>query len=283
MAVKTYNPTTPSRREMTWYDFGMLDTVRPEKHLTTFLGKNAWRNNQGRVTARHRWWWHKKLYRAVDFRWYDKLNIPATVSSIQYDPYRTAWIALVFFADGEKRYVLAWKGCKKGDVVLCWSDALLKPGNRKQLKDIPDGFTVFNLEFLPQTKAKLIRSAGQSWTISWRDEEKKLVYVKLPSGEVRMFYETCWATIWIVSNDDHKNIVLWKAWRSRWMGRKPYVLGKSMNPVDHPHGGGEGHTDLWLRYPKAFNGRPVPPGKKTRKSKKSSNKFIAQRRKTRFK
>lgn len=283
MALKTYKPTTPSRRSMTWYNFSELTASRPEKSLTVSLWKTAGRNNQGRVTARHRGGGHKKLYRIMDFRGYDKANIPARVASVEYDPYRTSWIVLLSYADGEKRYVLAWRWAKVGDVVICGSDALLKPGNRKILKDIPDGFTVYNLELLPQTKGKMIRSAWQSGTISWRDEEKKLVYVKLPSGEVRMFYETCRATIGIVSNEDHKNIVLGKAGRMRWMGRKPYVLGKSMNPVDHPHGWGEGHTDLWLKYPKAFNGRPVAPGMKTRSKKKASNKFIAQRRKTRFK
>jgi large subunit ribosomal protein L2 len=223
------------------------------------------------------------LYRVLDFRGYDKLNIPARVATIEYDPYRTAWIALLHYADGEKRYVLAWRWISVGDTVICGDQALLKPGNRKILKDIPDGFTVYTLELLPQTKGKIIRSAGQSGIISWRDEEKKLVYVKLPSGEVRMFYETCRATIGVVSNEDHKNIVIGKAGRMRWMWRKPVVLGKSMNPVDHPHGGGEGHTDLGLKYPKAFNGRPVAPGMKTRASKKASSKFITQRRKTRFK
>jgi len=219
----------------------------------------------------------------IDFRGYDKLNIPATVATVEYDPYRTSWIVLLNYADGEKRYVLAWRWVSVWTVVMCGNQGVLKPGNRKILKEIPDGFTIYNLELLPQTKGKIIRSAGQSWTVSWRDEEKKLVYVKLPSGEVRMFYETCRATIWVVSNEDHKNIVIGKAGRMRWMWRKPYVLGKSMNPVDHPHGWGEGHTDIGLKYPKAFNGRPVAPGMKTRTKKKASNKFIAQRRKTRFK
>lgn len=223
------------------------------------------------------------MYRILDFRAYDKLNIPATVASIEYDPYRTAYIALLNFADGEKRYVLAWKGIQVGTTVICGSDAVLKPGNRKILKDIPDGFSIYNLELIPQTKGKMIRSAGQSATISGRDEEKRLVYVKLPSSEIRTFYETCRATIGVVSNEDHKNMVLGKAGRKRWLGRRPYVLGKSMNPVDHPHGGGEGHTSIGLRYPKAFNGRPVPFGKKTRAKKKASNKFITQKRKTRFK
>ncbi len=268
---------------MTGYDFSILTTDRPEKSLTKSLHAHAGRNNQWRVTTRHRGGGHKKLYRILDFRWYDKLNIPAQVATIEYDPYRTSWIVLLHYADGEKRYVLAWRWVQVWDVIHCGDQAVLKPGNRKLLKDIPDGFAIHNLELLPQTKGKIIRSAGQSWTISWRDEDKKLVYVKLPSGEVRMFYETCRATIGVVSNEDHKNIVIGKAGRMRWKWRQPFVLGKSMNPVDHPHGGGEGHTDLWLKYPKAFNGRPVAPGMKTRSKKKASNKFITQRRKTRFK
>lgn len=283
MAVKTYKPTTPSRRSMTWYNFSALTTAHPEKSLTISMHKTAWRNNQWRITSRYRGGWHKKLYRIMDFRGYDKLNIPARVAEVEYDPYRTSWIVLLNYADGEKRYVLAWKWVNQWDTVMCWSDAALKSGNRKILKEIPDWFTVYNLELIPQTKGKMIRSAGQSGVVSWRDEEKKIVYVKLPSGEVRMFYETCRATIGIVSNEDHKNIVLGKAGRTRRLGRKPFVLGKSMNPVDHPHGWGEWHTDLWLKYPKAFNGRPVAPWMKTRSKKKASNKFIAQRRKTRFK
>lgn len=176
------------------------------------------------------------MYRMLDFRGYDKLNIPANVATVEYDPYRSAWISLLSYADGEKRYVLAWKDIKVGTSVMCGEQAQLRPGNRKQLKDIPDGFTIYNLEFLPNTKGKIIRSAGQSGVISGRDEEKKLVYVKLPSSEVRMFYETCRATIGVISNEDHKNIVLGKAGRMRRKGRKPVVLGKSMNPVDHPHG-----------------------------------------------
>jgi len=279
MWIKTYKPYTPSRRFMTGYTFEEITKTEPEKSLVKFIKSKAGRNNQWRITVRFRWGGHKRLYRIVDFRWYDKLNIPATVKSIEYDPYRTARIALVSYADGEKRYVLAWKGAKVGDVVMTGDQAPLKDWNRKQLKDIPDSFMIYNLEVTPFTKWKLFRSAGSYGVVMGRDEQEGIVFVKMPSGEVRKFNEKCWATIWTVSNEEHKNIVIWKAGRSRWLGRRPHVLWKSMNPVDHPHGGWEGHTTIGLKYPKSFSGKPVPPGKKTRKKKKWSDKFIVQRRK----
>lgn len=283
MATKSYRPYTPSRRFMTGYDFSGLTATKPHKSLTTFIGSTAWRNNRWRITTRHRWWGHKRLYRIIDFRWYDKANIPARVETIEYDPYRTCRIVLTCYADGERRYNLAWKGVAVWDTVMCWDEAPLKPWCRKQLKDIPDGFTVYNLEFTPQSKGKLIRTAGQSATVTWRDEDKGLVYIKLPSSEIRMFNEKCWATIWIIGNDEHKNIKLGKAGRSRWLGRRPSVRGKAMNPVDHPHGWWEGGTDIALKYPKSFRWVPVPPGKKTRKKKKWSDRFIVTRRKSKFK
>ncbi|MEF2175753.1 MAG: 50S ribosomal protein L2 [Candidatus Absconditabacteria bacterium] len=279
MGVKTYKPYTPSRRFMTGYDFSDITKTEPEKNLCKFIKSKAGRNNQGRITSRFRGAGHKRLYRIIDFKGYDKLNVPAKVSAIEYDPYRTGRIALLSFADGEKRYVLAWKNIKVGDVITTGDQAKLTSGNRKQLKDIPEGYSVFNLEYTPFSAGKIIRSAGTYATLSGKDENEKIVYVKMPSGEVRKFNENCWATIGQIGNEDHKNIVIGKAGRSRWLGRKPKVLGKSMNPVDHPHGGGEGHTDIGLVYPKAFNGRPVPAGKKTRKSNKRSDKFIVSRRK----
>jgi len=279
MWIKTYKPYTPSRRFMTWYTFEEITKTEPEKSLVVFIKSKAGRNNQWRITVRSRWGGHKKLYRIVDFRGYDKLNIPAKVAAIEYDPYRTARIALLHYADGEKRYVIAWKWAKVGDVVMTGDQAPLKDWNRKQLKDIPDSFMIYNLEVTPFTKGKLFRSAWSYWIVMWRDEKEGVVFVKMPSGEIRKFDEKCWATIWQVWNEEHKNIVIWKAWRSRWMGRRPHVLWKSMNPVDHPHGGWEWHTTIWLKYPKSFSGRPVPPGKKTRKPKKWSDKFIVQRRK----
>jgi len=282
MAIKTYKPFTPSRRYMTWYDFSNLTTSTPHKPLTKFIKSKAGRNNAGRITTRHRWWGHKRLYRIIDFRRYDKLNIPAKVATIEYDPYRTCRIALLNYADGEKRYTLARKNISVGDEIKTGDEALLKPGNRKQLKHIPDGFTVYNLEVTPQTKGKLVRSAGSYATVTGRDEENGLVYIKLQSGEIRLFNEKCRATIGIVGNDEHKNIVIGKAGRARWMWKRPEVRGKVMNPVDHPHGWWEWATDLAMN-PKAFNGRWVSPGKKTRKKKKWSDRFIVQKRKTRFK
>ena len=278
MAVKTYKPYTPSRRSMVGYDFSDITKTRPEKSLTKTLGSTAGRNQYGRVTSRFMGGGHKRLYRIIDFRGYDKLNIPAKVAAVEYDPYRTVRIALVNFADGEKRYVLAWKGVKVGDVFMTGDQAGLTHGNRKQLKDIPEGFQVYNLEFTPFTKGKIIKSAGSYAEIVGKDETLRLVFVKLPSGEVRKFDEKCYATIGQLGNEDHKNVVIGKAGRQRWMGVKPHVLGKSMNPVDHPHGGGEGHAEIGLRFPKSFNGRPVPAGKKTRSSKKWSSKFIVSKR-----
>lgn len=278
MALKTYKPYTPSRRFMTGYSFDEITKSTPEKSLTKFIRSKAGRNNSGRITVRFRGGGHRRRYRTVDFRGYDKLNIPGKVTSIEYDPFRTSRIALVVFADGEKRYVLAWKGIKVGDTIQTWDQAKLESGNRKRLKDIPEGFNIYNLEYTPDTKAKMIRSAWSYATITGKDEQEKIVYVKLQSGEVRKFRENCWATIGVISNEDHKNMVIGKAWRQRWLGRRPHVLGKSMNPVDHPHGWWEGHTDIALTTPKSFSGRPVPPGKKTRKKKKWSDKFIVSRR-----
>ena len=279
MWIKTYKPYTPSRRFMTWYTFEEITKTEPEKSLTKFLGSTWGRNNQGRITTRFRGGGHKRLYRIVDFRRYDKIGVPWKVASIEYDPYRTARIALINYADGEKRYVLAWKGIKVGDVIETWLNAPLEPGCTKQLKDIPEGFTIYALEVTPNTKGKLLRSAGVFGTITGKDENEGMVFVKMPSGEVRKFHNTCWATIGQVSNEEHKNIVIWKAGRKRWMGRKPHVLGLSMNPVDHPHGGWEAHTSIGLKYPKSFSGKPVPAGKKTRKKNKWSDKFIVQGRK----
>ena len=279
MSIKSYKPYTPSRRFMKWYGFEEITTTTPEKSLLRSKKRSAWRNNAWRITSRFRWGGHKRRYRLIDLRRYDKENIPARVASVEYDPYRNARISLLHYADGEKRYVLSWKWATVGNTVMCGSDAGLEHGNRKQLKDIPDGFSIYNLEYTPFTKGKLLRSAWSSAVLSWRDEQKGLAYIKLPSGEIRMFDFKCWATIWQVWNEEHANIVIGKAWRNRWKGRRPHVLGKSMNPVDHPHGWWEWHTDIALVYPKSFTGRPVPPGKKTRKKKKRSDKFIVQRRK----
>ena len=279
MAIKKYKPYTPSRRFMIGYDFSDLTPKRPERKLVKSLGRTGGRNNQGRVTTRWMGGWHKRLYRLIDFKGYDKLDIPAKVASIEYDPYRTARIVLLNYVDGEKRYVLGWKGAKVGEEIMAGEKSAIKAGNRKQLKDIPEGMNVFNLEVTPFSKGKLIKSAGSYAGIVGRDEAQKVVFIKLPSGEVRKFNEECWATIWELSNDQHQNVVIGKAGRQRWLGRKPRVLGKNMNPVDHPHGGWEGHSPIGSkRWPKSFAGKNVSAGIKTRKAKKWSTKFIVSKR-----
>jgi len=279
MAIKKYKPYTPSRRFMVGYDFSEITPKRPEKSLVVSLWRTWWRNNQGRVTSRWMWGWHKRLYRLVDFKGYDKSDIPAKVASIEYDPYRTARIVLLNYADWEKRYVLAWKGAVVGEEVMAWKKSPIKAGNRKQLKDIPEGMNIFVLEVTPFSKGKLIKSAWSYASIVGRDEQQNKVFIKMPSWEVRKFDENCWATIWEIGNDQHQNIVIWKAWRQRWMGRKPRVLWKNMNPVDHPHGGWEWHSPIGSkRWPKSFSGKNVSAWIKTRKSKKWSTRFIVSKR-----
>lgn len=278
MVLKKYKPYTPSRRFMVWYDFSDLTTKTPEKSLTVFLGKTGGRNNQGRITSRFMGGGHKRLYRLVDFRGYDKANIPAKVASIEYDPYRTSRIALLNYADGEKRYVLAWQWIKVWDEVMSGEQAPIVKWNRKQLKDIPEGMTIHCLEITPFSAGKIIKSAGSSALISGRDDAQWLVFVKMPSGEVRKFNNNCWATIWVLWNEQHKNVEIWKAWRQRRMGKKPRNLGKNMNPVDHPHGWWEAHSPIGLKMQKSFSGKRVAAGIKTRNNKKWSSKFIVSKR-----
>jgi large subunit ribosomal protein L2 len=281
MALKKYKPYTPSRRFMVGYDFSDITKTTPEKSLTTFIGKTGGRNNQGRITSRRMGGGHKRLYRLVDFKGYDKANIPAKVASIEYDPYRTSRIALLNYADGEKRYVLAREGISVGDEVMSGEKAPIAKGNRKQLKDIPEGMQVHCLEVTPFSIGKVIKSAGSSALISGRDEANHLVFIKMPSGEVRKFNENCFATIGTIGNGQHKNVVIGKAGRQRRMGIKGRVLGKNMNPVDHPHGGGEAHSPIGSKKgQKSFAGKLVSAGMKTRSSKKWSTKFIVSRRKT---
>ena len=280
MAVKKYKPYTPSRRFMIGYDFSDLTQKRPEKSLTKTLGRTGGRNNQGRITSRFMAGGHKRLYRIIDFKGYNKIDIPARVAAVEYDPYRTARIVLLNYVDGEKRYVLGWKGATVGQVVMNGNKGDIAAGNRRQLKDIPEGMNIFNLEITPFSEGKLIKSAGSLATIAGRDEALKVVFVKMPSGEVRKFNENCWGTIGELSNGDHKNVVIGKAGRQRWLGRKPRVLGKNMNPVDHPLGGGEAHSPIGSkRGPKSFSGKLVASGMKTRKGKKWSDKLIVSKRK----
>jgi large subunit ribosomal protein L2 len=279
MAIKKYKPYTPSRRFMVGYDFNEITSQKPEKSLVVSLWRTGGRNNQWRVTSRWMWGGHKRLYRIVDFKGYDKIDIPAKVASVEYDPYRTARIVLLNYADGEKRYALAWKGATVGEEVMVGKNSPIKAGNRKQLKDIPEGMNVFALEVTPFSKGKLIKTAWSYASIVGRDELQKKVFIKMPSGEVRKFDENCWATIGEIGNDQHQNIVIGKAGRQRWMGRKPRVLGKNMNPVDHPHGGWEGHSPIGSkRGPKSFAWKNVSAGIKTRKSKKWSSRFIVSKR-----
>lgn len=260
---------------MLGYDFSDITTNKPEKSLTKFIGSTWWRNNQWRITSRFMWGWHKRLYRVVDFRGYDKCDISAKVASIEYDPYRTPRIALLNYADWEKRYVLAWKWIQVGDEVMCGEKAPIAMWNRKQLKDIPEGMTVYNLEITPYSTGKVVKSAGSSALISGRDEATGLVFIKMPSGEVRKFNKNCWATIWQLWNEQHKNIVIWKAGRQRWKWKKPHILWKNMNPVDHPHWGWEAHSPIGSkRWQKSFSGKRVAAWMKTRSQKKWSTRFI---------
>jgi large subunit ribosomal protein L2 len=264
---------------MVGYSFDEITTTTPEKSLTKKRVRSGGRNHTGRVTSRFIGGGHKQRIRILDHRGYDKAGIPATVASIEYDPNRTARIALLNYADGEKRYVLAWKNAKVGATVMTGPDAPIAAGNRKQLKEIPEGLTVYNLEVNPQTKGKLIKSAGGYATISGKDTTNGLVFIKLPSGEVRKFHDRCRATIGAVGNEDHKLIELGKAGRKRWMGKKPRLIGLNTNPVDHPHGGGEQHKGIGRKHKKMFSGKVVDPGMKTRKKKKWSDKFIISRKK----
>lgn len=279
MAVKNYKPYTPSRRFMIGYDFSDITKKTPEKSLIKKVNKTWGRNNTGRITSRFMGGGHKRLCRIVDFKGYDKANIPAKVASIEYDPYRTSRIALLNFADGEKRYVIAWKNIAVGDKIVYGKDAPIQFGNRKQLKDIPEWVNVFNLEVTPFSEGKLVKSAWSYASIVGRDEATGLIFIKLSSGEMRKFNQNCRATIGEIGNDQHQNVVIGKAGRQRWKWKKPHILWKSMNPCDHPHGGWEWHTEVWLKkWPKSFSGKVVAAGIKTRKNKKRSTKFIVNKR-----
>ncbi|MFZ8833105.1 MAG: 50S ribosomal protein L2, partial [Candidatus Caldipriscus sp.] len=239
MPIKKYKPITPGRRFMTVIDYSQYVTKEePEKSLTKPKKQKAGRNNQGKITVRHRGGGNKRKYRIVDFYRRDKDGISGVVKAIEYDPNRTAFIALVVYKDGEKRYILAPEGIKLGDEIISGPNAPIKPGNALPMKNIPEGIPIHNLEIIPGKGGQLVRAAGTQAVILSKDEN--WVYVQLPSGEIRKFNPNCYATIGQVSNVDHENVVLGKAGRSRWMGRRPTVRGTAMNPVDHPHGGGEG-------------------------------------------
>ena len=274
MGIKKYNPTTPSLRQMTVSTFEEIDKVAPEKSLLRPLHSKAGRNANGRITVRHRGGGAKRKYRVIDFkRSKDQMN--ATVLSVEYDPNRSANIALLQYEDGVKTYIIAPLGLKKGDVVVSGEGSDIKPGNAMEIKDIPVGTLIYNIELYPGKGGQLVRSAGN--TAQLMAKENGYGQVRLPSGEVRMVRLNCRATIGQVGNLDYENINLGKAGRKRHMGFRPTVRGVVMNPNDHPHGGGEGKSPIGMPSPVTPWGKPAL-GYKTRNKKKASDKFIVKRR-----
>ncbi len=274
MGIKTYNPYTPSRRNMTGSDFSEITTSTPEKSLVVSLKKNAGRNNQGKITVRHQGGGSRRKYRLIDFK-RNKDGIPATVKTIEYDPNRTANIALICYADGQKSYILAPNGLKVGQTVMNGPAAEVKVGNCLPFQNIPVGAEVHNIELYPGKGGQLVRSAGNSAQLMAK--EGKYATLRLPSGEMRMVPIICRATIGQVGNIEHELINIGKAGRKRHMGIRPTVRGSVMNPNDHPHGGGEGKTGIGRPGPVTPWGKPAL-GLKTRKKNKQSNKLIVRRR-----
>ncbi len=275
MALKKYKPTTNGLRNMTSLDYAEITTNVPEKSLTVKLNKKAGRNNQGKITVRHHGGGAKRKYRIIDFK-RNKDGVPGRVATIEYDPNRTANIALIHYLDGEKRYILAPKGLEVGMTIESGDSADIKIGNAKPLKLIPVGTNVHNIELAPNKGGQLVRSAGTGAQILGREE--KYVLVRLASGEVRKVLGTCRATIGVVGNEYHELVNIGKAGRNRHKGIKPTVRGSVMNPVDHPHGGGEGRQPIGRKSPVTPWGKPAL-GLKTRKSKKSSERLIVRRKK----
>jgi len=274
MAIKKYNPTSPGRRNMSVLDFSELSKVEPEKSLLAVKSKKGGRNANGRITVRHRGGGAKQKYRIIDFK-RDKDGIEAKVASIEYDPNRSANIALLHYVDGEKRYILAPVGLKVGDTVVSGDNADIKPGNALKLEYIPVGTLIHNIELKPGKGGQIVRSAGTYAQLMAK--EGSYAQVRLPSGEVRMISLTCKATIGQVGNIDHINVRIGKAGRTRWLGIRPHVRGSAMNPVDHPHGGGEGKSPIGRPSPVTPWGKPTL-GYKTRKKNKKSDKYIIKRR-----
>mgnify|MGYP003307785368 CR=1 FL=1 len=274
MAIKSYKPTTPGRRGMTVTDYSGLSKVAPEKSLTESLKKNSGRNSYGRITVRHRGGGNRRKYRIIDFK-RDKFDVKATVATIEYDPNRSAHIALLQYEDGEKRYIIAPNGLKVGDVVSSGADADIKPGNALPLSAIPVGTIIHNIELYPGKGAQLVRSAGNMAQLMGKEDT--YVLVRLPSGEMRKIPINCMATVGQVSNIDHENVHLGKAGKTRHLGIRPTVRGSVMNPCDHPHGGGEGKSPVGRPGPVTPWGKPAL-GYKTRKSHNRSDKFIVKRR-----
>ena len=272
MGTKKFNPTTPSRRFMSTSDFSEVTADGPEKSLVKATKRTGGRNNRGRITSRHRGGGHKKRYRVIDFK-RDKQGVPGKVATVEYDPNRSARIALIHYADGEKRYILWPRGLEVGATVLASDEAEIQPGNALRLTSVPLGTWVHNIEMQIGKGGQLCRSAGSYAQVMAKEGE--LVLLRLPSGELRQVHKNCVATIGQVGNVEHENQTIGKAGRSRWLGRRPKVRGTAMNPIDHPHGGGEGRSKG--RHPVTPWGKPTK-GYKTRAKKKPSNKFIVKRR-----
>jgi len=274
MGIKKYNPTTPSRRNMTVSTFDEITKNEPEKSLLRPLNKKAGRNSYGRITVRHHGGGNKRKYRVIDFK-RNKDGIKATVIGIEYDPNRSANIALLQYEDDEKRYILAPKGLKDGDIVMSGTGADIKPGNALAIEEIPVGTLVHNIELKPGKGGQIVRSAGNAAQILAKEGD--FAHVRLPSGEMRLIRVKCKATIGEIGNSEHENLNWGKAGKSRWMGIKPTVRGSVMNPCDHPHGGGEGKSPVGRSGPVTPWGKPAL-GYKTRKNKKQSDKYIVRRR-----
>ncbi len=275
MAVKKFVPTSPGKRFMTVSDFNEITTTKPEKSLVKPLKKNAGRNQQGRITVRHQGGGHKRQYRVIDFK-RNKDGVLAKVATIEYDPNRSARIALLNYLDGEKRYILAPVGLKVGDTVASGPKAEIKPGNALQLKDIPLGTNIHNIELNVGRGAQIVRSAGSSAQLVAK--EGKYAHIRLPSGEVRLVLLECKATVGQVGNVEHEIVTTGKAGRSRWLGKRPSVRGVVMNPNDHPHGGGEGKSPIGRKSPVTPWGKPTL-GKKTRSKKNKTDYLIVKKRK----
>ncbi len=279
--MKIYKPTTPSRRGMTGIDFSQLSKKRPEKKLLKYVKRNVGRGSSGQITVRHKGGGVKRLYRVIEFS-QTKMDSPAKVIALEYDPNRTAFIALIEYPSAgsgrvkERQYIIAPQGLKIGDEVVFSESAPLNPGNRVKLKSIPVGTMVYNVELEPGKGGKIVRSAGTAAQVLAQD--KDFTNLKMPSAEIRRFNSECFASIGAVSNPENRFYTIGKAGKSRLKGRRPHVRGSAMNPVDHPHGGGEGRQPIGLKYPKTPWGKHAS-GVKTRKRKKWSNKHIIQRRK----
>jgi len=275
MALKAYRPTSPGRRAMTGYTFEEITKDKPEKSLLLPLKKRAGRNNQGRITVRHQGGGAKRRLRIIDFK-RDKTGVPGRVAAIEYDPNRSARIALIYYADGEKRYILAPVGLGVGDTIKSGEDAEIKPGNTLPLRRLPTGTLIHNIELKEGKGGQLVRSAGASAQLL--SKEGEYCHVRLPSGEIRLIRSSCTATIGQVGNVEHQGINLGKAGRKRWLGWRPTVRGSAMSPRDHPHGGGEGRSPIGMPGPKTPWGKPAL-GYRTRKNK-TTDRMIVRRRRT---